>query len=180
MVRPLGAGDVGASCLARAMSDEVFEKMATGMTGRFWPLEGEPTEPDFHGFIRRDDDGYWLVELEGWRTAADGSDLVDPFPSAMVGMLGGGTVFLSDLQRWTHTPVWIGQSIHVVKAWFATAVTGVDILNVHADGIVLAESLFPNQRPWARYPPPNWRRREASARSAKGCHSICPPAKRPG
>jgi hypothetical protein len=47
------------------MSDEVFEKMATGTTGRFWPLEGEPAEPDFHGFIRRDDDGYWLVELEG-------------------------------------------------------------------------------------------------------------------
>ena len=145
------------------MSDDVFEKMATGMTGRFWPLvDGEPAEPDFHGFIRRDDDGYWLVELEGWRTAGDGTDLVGPFPDAMVGLLGGGTVFLSDLQRWTHTPVWIGQRIHVIKAWFATALTGVDILNVHADGIVLAESLFPNQRPWARYPPPDWRQREAS------------------
>jgi hypothetical protein len=51
--------------LGRAMSDDVFEKMAIGMTGRFWPLvDGEPAEPDFHGFIRRDDNGYWLVELE--------------------------------------------------------------------------------------------------------------------
>jgi hypothetical protein len=46
------------------MSDDVFAKMATGMAGRFWSLvDGEPKDPDFHGFIRRDDDGYWVVNL---------------------------------------------------------------------------------------------------------------------
>jgi hypothetical protein len=145
------------------MSDDVFAKMATGMAGRFWSLvDGEPKDPDFHGFIRRDDDGYWVVELEGGRSAPDDADLEGRFADAMVGVLGGGTVFLSDRQRWRHTPASVGQRIDVIQLWFATAVTGVDVNNVKADGIVLAESRFPNQRPWAEYEQPDWRHRDAS------------------
>lgn len=45
----------------------------------------------------------------------------------------------------------VGQRLDVIRLWFATALTGVDVNNVKADGIVLAESRFLNQRPWAEY-----------------------------
>ena len=38
----------------------------------------------------------------------------------------------------------MGQRLDVIRLWFATALTGVDVNNVKADGIVLAESRFLN------------------------------------
>jgi len=41
--------------------------MAVGMIGRFWPLvDGRPQVPVMHGAVRRDEDGYWVVDVEGW------------------------------------------------------------------------------------------------------------------
>ena len=56
----------------------------------------------------------------------------------------------------------------MVKLWFATAVTGVDVNAVRANGIVLAESRFPDQRPWVLYAQPEWRRGEASDTRSEG------------
>jgi hypothetical protein len=55
------------------MRDEIFHEMAAGMIGRFWPLiAGVPEQPGIHGAIRRDEEGYWVVDLEGWRSIGEG------------------------------------------------------------------------------------------------------------
>jgi hypothetical protein len=46
------------------LSDDIFETMAVGMIGRFWPLiDGRPQVPVMHGAVRRDEDGYWVLDV---------------------------------------------------------------------------------------------------------------------
>lgn len=139
------------------MSDDILETIAAGMTGRFWWLvEGVPKQPHTNGHMRRDEAGYWVVEVEGWRSMenAEGSD-DDTYPDSMIGVLGKGTVLLSDRRRLTDFSLWSGQRIHVVRSTFETAVTGLDVNTVQADGITEAEVLFPNQNAWDRSERPN-------------------------
>jgi hypothetical protein len=154
----------------RLMSDDILETMAAGMTGRFWwLLDGVPQQPFTSGHIRRDEYGYWVVEVEGWRSMENCKATEDEkYPESMIGVLGKGTVFLSDRRRLTDFSIWSGQRIHVVRSMFETAVTGLDVNTVEADGIVEAEVLFPNQNPWDRSKRPDWRVREADDPLGRG------------
>jgi hypothetical protein len=160
------------------MSDDILEVMAAGMTGRFWwLLDGIPQQPHTNGHIRRDEAGYWVVEVEGWRSMENGAKSEDEsYPDSMMGVLGKGTVFLSDRRRLTDFSMWSGQRIHVVRSTFETAVTGLDVNTVEADGITEAEVLFPNQNPWDRSDRPNWRWREADDPLGKGISLDVPTA----
>ena len=141
------------------MSDDykVFDLVAAGMNGLFWPLvDGKPEMPGIHGSVRRDDEGYWQVDLEGWRTA-DGGDGPDRgYPDTLVAVLGATTVLLSDKLRSQDFGLWSGQRLHVVRIRYETVVTGPDVTTVAADGIVMAEAFFPNQLKWIPEPLPNW------------------------
>jgi hypothetical protein len=47
------------------VSDDIFETMAVGMIGRFWPLvDGRPQVPVMHGAVRRDEDGWISADPE--------------------------------------------------------------------------------------------------------------------
>jgi hypothetical protein len=149
--------------------NEIFATMAAGAAGRFWPVvDGVPEPPEMHGAIRRDRDGYWVVDVEGWQSEGDGNGPERGYPDTMVGVLGSGTVFLSDRHRWRDYPQGMQQSLHVVRLSFETAVTYLDVNSVAADGIVMAEVIFPNQHAWARYQLPEWRWREADDPLGKG------------
>lgn len=154
------------------MSYDLLEDIAAGMLGRFWwLLDGAPQRPETMGYIRRDEDGFWVVEVEGWRSMGDGSEPVDnddSYPSSMIGVLGGATIFLSDRRRLVDCGHWMGQRLHVISTRFETAVTGVDVTTVEADGIVEAEVRFPNQNPWDRSERPDWRWRHEDDPLGKG------------
>lgn len=72
------------------MSDDILKTMAAGMTGRFWwLLNGVPQQPPTNGHIHRDEDGYWVVEVEGWRSMENVTKSEDEnYPDSMMGVLG--------------------------------------------------------------------------------------------
>lgn len=145
------------------MSKDVLAPMASGMIGRFWPVvDGKLEMPAIHGAVRRDDEGYWQVDLEGRRTAQEGEGPDRGVPDTLIGMLGGATVFLSDKRRWQDFRLSSGQRVHVVRIRYETVVTGLDVTTVAADGILSAEAVFPDQMRWASYQVPDLRWREES------------------
>jgi len=102
--------------------------MAAGMNGLFWPLvDGQPEMPGIHGSLRRDDEGYWCVDFEGWRTAEDGQGPDWGYPETLAGVLGGTTVLLSDQRKWQDFGLWSGQRLHVIRLRYETVVTGPDV-----------------------------------------------------
>jgi hypothetical protein len=121
-----------------------------------------------HGSIRRNDEGFWVAEIEGRLTADGGSEDEQAFPDSMVGVARGGTFYLSDRRRWKDLRPGMGQSLHIVQLFYETIVTRVDLNSVEADGIVEAEVIFPNQYVWAHYERPEWRRRSADDPLGKG------------
>jgi hypothetical protein len=107
------------------VSDDIFETMAVGIIGRFWPLvDGRPQVPVMHGAVRRDEDGYWVVDVEGWDSAGDGSTPERGYPESMVAILGGGPVYFSDQRRRMDFQLYTDRKIHVNRLWFRTATTG--------------------------------------------------------
>jgi hypothetical protein len=151
------------------MRDTLPEQLAVGTTGRFWAVvDGIPRTPEMHSSIRRNDEGFWVAEIEGRLTADGGSEDEQTFPDSMVGVARGGTFYLSDRRRWKDLRPGMGQSLHIVQLFYETIVTRVDLNSVEADGIVEAEVIFPNQYVWARYERPEWRRRSADDPLGKG------------
>ena len=75
------------------MRDTLPEQLAVGTTGRFWAVvDGIPKTPEMHGSIRRNDEGFWVAEIEGRLTADEGSEDEQTFPDSMVGVARGGTL----------------------------------------------------------------------------------------
>jgi len=148
----------------------IFELLAPGAIGRFWPLvDGVPEPPEMQGALRRDDEGYWVIDVEAHRTT-EGDDR--PAPTAVVGILGDETVLLTDLRRTEDRRPGMGQRIHVIRLWFSTLVTGPDdVLKVDAAGIVMAEIVFPDHMVWASYTRPDWRYRRPDDPLSEG-HSL--------
>jgi hypothetical protein len=77
-------------------------------------------------------------------------------------------VLFSDRRRTKDLVPGLGQRLHVVRCWYETAVTHDNVHTVLADGVVLAEVIFPNQYVWARYQLPEWRWRDADDPLGKG------------
>jgi hypothetical protein len=151
------------------VSDDIFETMAVGMIGRFWPLvDGQPQVPVMHGAVRRDEDGYWVVDVEGWDSAGDGSTPERGYPESMVAILGSGPVYFSDQRSRTDFPLYTDRKIHVIRLRFGTATTGAHVNTIEADGIILAEAIFPNQLLWSAYKLLEWRWRNASEPLGEG------------
>jgi hypothetical protein len=152
-----------------AVSKDVLEEIALGMLGRFWPLaaDGKREEPSTYGFIRRDDDGLWLVDLERWPAGSGIQVSAERGPSTLVGILSKATVYLSDQRRWQGTRQ-SGQRLEVIRVAYETLLTGLDVNTVEANGIVSAEALFPSQMRWASYEIPDWRWRTESEPLGEG------------
>jgi hypothetical protein len=49
-----------------------------------------------HGSLRRNNDGFWVAEIEGRLTAGEDSEDEQTFPDSLVGVSWGGTFYLSD------------------------------------------------------------------------------------
>lgn len=122
-----------------------------------------PVQP---GAIRRDEDGYWIVDLEWTREAGERQPEI---PSSMVAGLGDTKVLLTDIMQSETRPGPEIQTINVIRLSFATVVTGPDISTVESAGIVEAGVLFPNQMEWASYLRPDWRYRHNDDPLGEGC-----------
>jgi hypothetical protein len=83
-------------------------------------------------------------------------------PESIVAILGGGPVYFSDQRRRTDFQLYTDRKIHVIRLRFGTATTGAHVNTIEADGIILAEAIFPNQLSWSAYKLPEWRWRNAS------------------
>ena len=149
------------------MEDPV-EPIANGMLGRFWALvDGQPVEPSSYGFVRRDDDGFWQVDVQSW-PAESGIEIgIGKVPSALVGVLSNGPVFLSDARTWNRLRR-SGQSLDTLRVRYETLVTGPDVNKVEAEGVVEAEAVFPRMVSWASHEMPDWRYRGASESLGEG------------
>jgi hypothetical protein len=120
------------------MRDTLPEQLAVGTTGSFWAVvDGIPRTPEMHGSIRRNDEGFWVAEIEGRLTADGGSEDEQTFPDSMVGVARGGTFYLSDRRRWKDLRPGMGQSLHIVQLFYETiAPVGETKVDLH-DGFTL-------------------------------------------
>lgn len=156
---------------SNALTTDALEIIAPGSIGIFWRLvDGKPALPQIHGAVRRDDEGYWVVDLEGSDLALAGEDGDRDATKSLVGVLSTSTIFLSDRNRWRETRPWsaTGQRLHVVHIWFETVITGFDVSSLDSEGIVAAESVFPKQMNWAAYGIPDFRWRDKSEPLGEG------------
>src|SRR5687768_9828913 len=95
------------------MRDTLPEQLAAGTTGRFWAVvDGIPRTPEMHGSIRRNDEGFWVAEIEGRLTADGGSKDEQTFPDSMVGVARGGTSLARNGTVATHRPALLRDDCH--------------------------------------------------------------------